>query len=142
MFPQEAEPKYKNIVTGYRVDDTSKGKICSLMQKRIRKLKWLSVYIKHKKKQQTILKSNLIDSELGEIQSVTTKVDTEDPLSGLMHSFIITAVIARILWKPLDRQDRHNRAIKFSDDGGDRDDHMETRLNGFENYRGKLQLYF
>ena len=31
----------------------------------------------------------------------------------------------------MDRQDRHNRAIKFLDDGGDcddRDDHMETRL--------------
>ena len=26
MFPQEAESKYKNITTGYGVDDTSKGK--------------------------------------------------------------------------------------------------------------------
>ena len=26
MFPQEAESKYKNIITGYRVDHTSKGK--------------------------------------------------------------------------------------------------------------------
>ena len=26
MFPQEAESKYKNIITGYGVDDTSKGK--------------------------------------------------------------------------------------------------------------------
>ena len=25
MFPQEAESKYKNIVTGYEVDDTSEG---------------------------------------------------------------------------------------------------------------------
>ena len=32
MFPQETESKYKNIITGYGVDDTSKGKICSLMQ--------------------------------------------------------------------------------------------------------------
>ena len=32
----------------------------------------------------------------------------------------------------MDRQDCHNRAIKFLDNGGDcddRDDHMETRLN-------------
>ena len=26
MFPQEAESKYKNIITGYGVDDNSKGK--------------------------------------------------------------------------------------------------------------------
>ena len=26
MFPQEAGSKYKNIITGYGVDDTSKGK--------------------------------------------------------------------------------------------------------------------
>ena len=26
MFPQEAESKYKNIITGYGVDDTLKGK--------------------------------------------------------------------------------------------------------------------
>ena len=32
MFPQEAESKYKNIITGYEVGDISKGKICSSMQ--------------------------------------------------------------------------------------------------------------
>ena len=26
MFLEQAESKYKNIITGYRVDDTSKGK--------------------------------------------------------------------------------------------------------------------
>ena len=26
MFPQEAKSKYKNIITGYGVDNTSKGK--------------------------------------------------------------------------------------------------------------------
>ena len=26
MFPQEAEAKYKNIITGYGVDNASKGK--------------------------------------------------------------------------------------------------------------------
>ena len=26
MFPEQAESKYKNIITGYRVDDTSKVK--------------------------------------------------------------------------------------------------------------------
>ena len=32
MFPQEAESKYKNVITGYEMEDISKGKICSSMQ--------------------------------------------------------------------------------------------------------------
>ena len=32
MFPQEAESKYKNIRTGYEVDDISIREICSSMQ--------------------------------------------------------------------------------------------------------------
>ena len=43
MLPQEADSKYKNIITGYEVDDISKGKsvpLCSPWTKRIRKLEW------------------------------------------------------------------------------------------------------
>ena len=61
---------------------------------------------------------------------MTTKVDTEDPSSGLMHSFIKTAVIAMIMWKPW-----IGRIIAIMqlilDDSGNRDDradYMETRL--------------
>ena len=47
-----------------------------------------------------MLKGDLIDSELGDILSVTTEVKTEYPSSGLMHSIIKTAAIATIVWKP------------------------------------------
>ena len=59
MFPQEAGSKYKNIIfiTGSRELDTKwtisqKGKAVPLgspWTKRIRKLDWLSVFIKHRK---------------------------------------------------------------------------------------------
>ena len=53
MFPQEAQSKYKNIITEYGVEDASKGKNLFLDvvpgQREFAKLEWLSVFIKHKK---------------------------------------------------------------------------------------------
>ena len=71
-----------------------------MQEKRIRKLEWLSVLIKHRKITSK-LKGDLIDSKLGEI--LTTEMKTEYPSSGLMHSTIKTVAIATtatIMWKP------------------------------------------
>ena len=126
MFPQEAESKYKNIITGYEVDDISKGKICSSMQSLDKENSQIGVafsFHKVQKDNEAILKGDLINSELGDILSVTTEVKTEYPSFGLSDRDDHV--------ETMDRQDRRNRAIKCLDDGGDcddRDDHMETSL--------------
>ena len=81
------------------MDDTSKRKnlILDLVlgQREFEKFEWLSVL--------AILKGDMIDSELGEILSVTAEMKTESSSFALTHSTIKTAAIATIVtitWKP------------------------------------------
>ena len=119
MFPQEAESKYKNIITGYEVDDISKGKICSSMQSLDKEDSQIVVafsFYKAQKNNKQILKGDLIDSELGDIRISIIWLDAFSHKNcGNRDDHV----------KTIDRQDRHNHATKFLDDG---DNHMETRL--------------